>query len=227
MREKPETRKNDVNEESSRRHGHDKKDVDEIDSIEDKEAGTRAVLMKYNTGHNAGQYGIRVDDTDTGETVPLFEFFKDEATARAHFNKFNPNPANEKPSSKDNDGGHSLIDKIKITKVSKRQIEFKYGDETYAVGARPDNAVALKTIQKDGRAWYSFGGKLGAGNASNATYRETVELAEALRKKYGKFDREKQMYEFSDSSKKETARSIKKSILYIVRDRLGKVMGMR
>lgn len=98
-----------------------------------------------------------------------------------------------------------LIDQIKVTKVTKRQIEFAYKGETYALGSRSDNAVALKTIQKDGKPWYSYGGKLGAGNASEVTYRQTVNLASDLRKKYGKYDPEAGRYDFSDPEKAKAA----------------------
>lgn len=97
--------------------------------------------------------------------------------------------------------GKPLIDQIKVTKVSRRQIEFEYQGETYAMGARSDNPVGLKTIQEDGKAWYSYGGKL-----SKVRYKEKTELEDALRKKYGKFDPEKQMYEFSDLEKGEKAK---------------------
>lgn len=92
-----------------------------------------------------------------------------------------------------------LIDQITVTKVSKRQIEIKYGNETYAMGAHPYNPLALKTIQPDGKAWYSYGGKLGP--TGEISLSEKSNLEDALRKKYGKFDQEKQMYEYSDSGK--------------------------
>jgi hypothetical protein len=82
------------------------KDVEEIDSVEDKENGTRAVLMKYYTGGNAGKFGIRLDDTDAGETVPSITFYPNEAMARKAFSKFRA-PEPEKVASKAPEGEQS------------------------------------------------------------------------------------------------------------------------
>lgn len=137
-------------------------------------------------GYRAKDGSTHFYDTETGREI---------GEDGEYLNEKKPDPKVE---------GKPLIDQIKVKKISKRQIEFEYQGETYALGARGDNAIALKTIQKDGKAWYNYGGKLGV--TGEVSYGEKSKLEESLRKKYGKYDREKQMYEFSDPSKGEKAK---------------------
>ncbi len=93
--------------------------------------------------------------------------------------------------------GGPLIDTIQVSKVLKNQIEFKYGKETYALGSRRDNAIALKTKQPDGKSWYNFGGSMN----TYESYGDVCRLAEDLSKKYGKYNGDTERWEFSDPDK--------------------------
>jgi len=91
--------------------------------------------------------------------------------------------------------GEPLIDRVKIMKISERQIEFTYHGETYALGAHADGFFGLKTRLSDGKAWYSYGGKL----HDEESFQDGMQLVNALHDKYGKFDADKQRYEYADT----------------------------
>lgn len=205
---------------------HKGKDVDEIDSIEDKGNGTRAVLMKYNTGSNKGMYGIRLEDTDAGETVPTIEFFKDEAKARQRFEKFKP---------AENQKRAALIDPKLKAKVeahnSKQHYEGKTAEDLL-VSNTSHRIERIETNHMDeyNRRYY---------NSMTSAKEQDKYMARLAEKKIESrlYTSERNFFEipnyvydylaqkYPDRVKAETENPIRKSILYIFKNGLSKAFG--
>lgn len=105
----------------------------------------------------------------------------------AQFDMFDEDTRADKP----------ISDRITVTKVTPRQINFMYRGEPYALGARWDNAIACRSM-RDGKPWYYLGGKLN----TDESYKDYTALKEYLLHKYVRSsDPEREMYTFGEPDK--------------------------